>query len=198
MKTLFVFLLANMLSLPFQAAADEVQIVAFGASQTHGKGVDRSDAYPAQLEKIMKAEGYSVTVINEGIDGNTTGNLLNRLDGAVPRGAKVVILQPGTNDTISNARRASISPDETRENVEKMLAILKNRNVRTILLGYPYPGTDGPQLCEKYSAVWYGSPRQGISEDMVSDGQHFTKEGYAVLAQKLSLLVRELIDKSGN
>ena len=60
-----VFLLFSLLALPLLATADEIKIVALGASQTNGKGVSNSDAYPAQLERILKAEGYAVSVAND-------------------------------------------------------------------------------------------------------------------------------------
>lgn len=70
------------------ATAEEIKIVALGASQTEGKGVSESDAYPAQLERLLKAEGYSVSVVNEGISGDTTRDLLSRFNRAVPEGTK--------------------------------------------------------------------------------------------------------------
>jgi acyl-CoA thioesterase-1 len=73
-------------------------VVALGASNTFGKGVSRSQAYPAQLEALLRARGLSVHVINAGINGDTTGGMLNRLDRAVPKGTRVVVLQPGGND----------------------------------------------------------------------------------------------------
>ena len=84
MKTLLrnVFLSLGLAALPAAATADEIKIVALGASQTNGKGVSNSDAYPAQLESILKAEGYSVSVANEGMDGVTTRDMLSRLSRA--------------------------------------------------------------------------------------------------------------------
>ena len=190
-----VFLLANLLSLPSLATADEIKIVALGASQTEGKGVSNSDAYPAQLESTLKAEGYSVSVANEGMAGETTRDILNRLNRAVPDGAKIVILQPGTNDKVSTKKRTSLSPAETRNNVEQILARLKERNISVILLGYP-GGEPGREIAQKHSAIWYGQPTKDISPDMIqADGQHFTKEGYAVLAKNLSLLIKDTLDK---
>ena len=74
-------------------------IVALGASNTYGKGVARNQSYPAaQLEAILRAKGHTVRVVNAGINGNTTGQMLARVDRAVPKGTGVVILQPGGND----------------------------------------------------------------------------------------------------
>ena len=189
-----VFLLLNLLSLPLLATADEIKIVALGASQTNGKGVSKSNAYPAQLEGILKAEGCPVSVANEGIAPNNTREILNRLNRAVSDGTKIVILQPGTNDKVSNRNRTSLSSAETRNNVEQMLARLKERNISAILLGYP--GEGGREIAQKYSAIWYGQPNKNISPDMIqTDGVHFTKEGYAILAKNMSLLIKDIVDK---
>jgi acyl-CoA thioesterase I len=80
------------------ASADAATVVALGASNTYGKGVARNQAYPAQLEAILRAKGLNVHVVNAGINGDTTEGMLRRLDSVVPNGTSVVILQPGGND----------------------------------------------------------------------------------------------------
>ncbi|HUN10713.1 MAG TPA: esterase, partial [Rhabdaerophilum sp.] len=72
-------------------------VVALGASNTAGRGrgrfnggVDRPQAYPAQLEAMLRASGIRASVRNAGIAGDTTGGMLARLDRAVPKGTKVV------------------------------------------------------------------------------------------------------------
>ena len=50
-------------------AADRLTIVAVGGSNTYGMGVARADAYPPQLEAMLKRDGFDVTVRNEGING---------------------------------------------------------------------------------------------------------------------------------
>jgi acyl-CoA thioesterase I len=83
------------LQLSFAHAAT---VVALGASNTAGKGVSPSQAYPAQLEIMLRARGFDVNVINAGVSGDTTGGMMARLESAVPKGTSVVILQPGGND----------------------------------------------------------------------------------------------------
>lgn len=194
MKSSIALLLLGFLSVVSLAAADEIRIVALGASQTNGKGVPRFDAYPAQLERILKAEGYSVSVTNEGVNGQTTRDMLGRLSRAVPDGTRIVVVQPGTNDRHSAGTHSGISPDETRSNIERILARLKARSITAILLGCP--GGEGREVAERYSAIWYGQPTKDISSDMMQqDGQHLTKEGYAVLAKNISLLIKDTLDK---
>lgn len=78
--------------------AHAATIVALGASNTAGKGVSPSQAYPAQLESMLRAKGFDANVINAGVSGDTTGGMMARLESAVPKGTSVVILQPGGND----------------------------------------------------------------------------------------------------
>ena len=100
---LFVSLAA--LGMLFQlGVAHAATVVALGASNTAGKGVSSGQAYPAQLEIMLRARGLDVNVINAGISGDTTGGMMARLDSAVPKGTRVVILQPGGNDLRKGAR----------------------------------------------------------------------------------------------
>ena len=48
---------------PVRAA--QVNIVAVGASTTAGKRVGLEAAYPAQLESMLRAKGYDVSIRNE-------------------------------------------------------------------------------------------------------------------------------------
>jgi acyl-CoA thioesterase-1 len=88
-------------------AQGSIRIVALGASNTYGKGVSRPQAYPAQLQGLLKQRGVSAVVSNAGINGDTTGGMLARLSSAVPAGTKVVILQPGGNDRGEEAKETA-------------------------------------------------------------------------------------------
>ena len=105
-------------------SADAATVVALGASNTYGKGVARDEAFPAQLEAILRAKGLNVNVVNAGINGDTTEGMLQRLDSVVPNGTNAVILQPGGND----ARKGS--PDRTAE----IQSRLRARGIRVIMV----------------------------------------------------------------
>jgi acyl-CoA thioesterase-1 len=106
------------------ASAYAATVVALGASNTYGKGVARNEAFPAQLEAILRAKGLSVRVLNAGINADTTEGMLRRLDHAVPNGVSAVILQPGGND----GRKGR--PDRTAE----IQSRLRARNISVIML----------------------------------------------------------------
>ena len=125
---------------PPATGADSLLIVAVGASNTYGEGVSRADTYPAQLEAVLRRGGLDVTVRNEGINGQTTAEVLSRLRRTVPEGTHIVILQVGGND---------LRPGEetnTNVNVEKMVATLRERHIEVLII--PGAGLRGPELRE--------------------------------------------------
>jgi acyl-CoA thioesterase I len=117
----------------FSASPASAQIVALGASNTQGKGVSASEAWPAVLESMLHAKGRNTHVANAGISGDTTGGMLARLDSSVPEGTTVVILNFGGND-FSRGRRGGglISPEARQANIAKILGELHRRRIRTI------------------------------------------------------------------
>ena len=80
-----VFGLLVVFGVLFGGTAQAATVVALGASNTFGKGVSPSQAYPAQLEVLLRAKGLNVNVINAGINGDTTGGMLARLENVVPK-----------------------------------------------------------------------------------------------------------------
>jgi acyl-CoA thioesterase-1 len=129
------------------ASAEAATIVALGASNTYGKGVERNQAYPAQLEAMLRAKGSNAQVLNAGINGDTTEGMLARLDQAVPNGATVVILQPGGND------RRKGRPDRTADIQSRLAA----RHVRVIILP---------------NSMLFGLPRQPDGQHLTPEGYH--------------------------
>jgi acyl-CoA thioesterase-1 len=136
------------------ASADAATIVALGASNTYGKGVARNQAFPAQLEAILRAKGSSVRVVNAGISGDTTEGMLRRLDRAVPNGTSAVILQPGGNDGRKN------SPDRSSEIQSRLSA----RGIPVILLP---------------NNAFRGLPHQPDGQHLTPEGYHMIAESLA-------------------
>jgi acyl-CoA thioesterase-1 len=90
------------------SVAADAQIVALGASDVAGYGVWPRQAWPAQLEDMLKAKGYNVHVKNAGRPGDTPSGMLHRLNFAVPAGTKIVILEmEGAYDNNSKTTLAS-------------------------------------------------------------------------------------------
>ena len=77
-----------------------LRIVVLGDSLVAGFGLKPSDAFPAQLERALKARGHAVEVINAGVSGDTTAGGLARVAWAVPEQTDAVILELGANDAL--------------------------------------------------------------------------------------------------
>jgi acyl-CoA thioesterase-1 len=141
----------------FGGSALATTVVALGASNTYGKGVSRGEAFPAQLQALLDAKGQKVTVVNAGINGDTTEGMLARLDGVLTSDTRVVILQPGGND----ARKGL--GDSRSNNIGTIKSRLAARKIRVVMLPNRMLGP---------------LPHQ-------ADGQHLTPAGYATLAAQL-------------
>src|ERR1700742_4374123 len=68
------------------------QIVALGASATAGYGLPASDSFPAQLQAMLQAKGSPTRVINAGVSGETSAQILARVNSSVPEGTRIVVL----------------------------------------------------------------------------------------------------------
>jgi acyl-CoA thioesterase I len=177
-----VFLLAVWI-VRFAAAAEPTYIVALGASSIHGKGVLLSEAFPAQLENMLRAHGFNVQVINAGVDGDTTSRMLLRMDSVIPAGTKVTIVQPGTNDFRA---KHSLSVDEHLANIEAIVGRLRARQIRVVICS---DGVAEAALARRYDAV---SMSCGDPSHLI-DGQHLDPIGHRIVAGRLLPVIEGML-----
>lgn len=127
-------------------------ILAFGDSLFAGYGLDPRDAYPEKLESALRAKGINADVVNAGVSGDTSAAGLNRLEftlSAQETPPALFILELGGNDLLRG-----ISPDQTRENLGKMLAILQKQKVPVLLMGMRSPPNYGPEYQAQFDAIY--------------------------------------------
>ncbi|ODT29939.1 MAG: esterase [Hyphomicrobium sp. SCN 65-11] len=165
-----VGLLALLLCIGAGSAAQAAEVVALGASNTIGRGrgstpdgVNPGQAFPAQLERLLQSQGCRVRVLNAGVAGNTTGQMLARMNGALGKDTRVLILQPGGNDQRSgrgNERAANIAEIRRRASARGIKVVMLD-NLGRIAGGHRLP-----------------------------DGQHFGAGGHALFAAHLAPQVK--------
>jgi acyl-CoA thioesterase-1 len=139
--------------------AASFNIVAIGASNTWGWGVASQNAYPAQLQALLRKRGINANVTSAGIPLDTTAGMLGRLDADVPKGTDVVILQPDLNDLRffgTRGRRAA--------NIAAMMKKLRARGIRVIVYD--------PKKIPKDFYQW--------------DGLHYTSTAHAEIAATIA------------
>jgi acyl-CoA thioesterase-1 len=124
---MFIFALTLIIAGSAAAYSASAQVVALGASNTEGHGVGSSEAFPAQLERILQAKGSHMQVRNAGVFGDTTGGMLSRLSSSVPEGTEIVILQFGGNDF-----RQNVTPAQRQANIASIQQQLRARGIKII------------------------------------------------------------------
>ncbi len=163
---------------PLTASARTIHIIAFGDSATEGWLVARKDAYPAQLQRMLRAKGYDVTVKNAGISGDTTKGALARFDEAIGPDTDIAIVEFGTNDL-----RLHVAAAIMHKNLSEILGTLRKRNIEVLLIGL---GSLDLSAVAKTNDVPYAQWKLPPGKYRAGDGQHFNAQGYArVLAQTL-------------
>jgi acyl-CoA thioesterase-1 len=122
------FLLALAAIIIASTSITSAQIVALGHSAVRGH-VAESEMWPAVLENMLRAKGSQVRIINAGVNGETTGELLARVDSAVPAGTRIVILAiNGFND----AHRLKEGSVNAAANIAAIKSKLRAKGVRIV------------------------------------------------------------------
>ena len=183
-----------------------IKIVAFGDSLTAGYGLPTQDAFPAKLERALKAKGMNVEIENAGVSGDTASGGLSRIDWSIPDGTDAVILELGANDMLRG-----IDPKVTREALDSILAKLKERNIAVLLCGMraaPNLGAEYARgfesifedLARKYDVVLYPFFLDGVATQAklaLRDGLHPNAAGVDVIVAGIMPKVEELIARLG-
>jgi acyl-CoA thioesterase-1 len=186
------------------SAEKPVKIVVLGDSLVAGYQIAASAAFPAQLERALRAKGLAVEVANAGVSGDTTTGGLARLDWSVPEGTDAVILELGANDMLRG-----IDPKIPLGALDEIVNRLKSRRVEVLLCGMraapnlsqDYARTFDsiyPVLAAKYGLLLYPFFLDGIVTDPKlnqHDGLHPTEAGVAVIVERILPKVEELLSR---
>jgi acyl-CoA thioesterase I len=187
---------------PTAAAEKPIKIVALGDSLMAGYQLPMSAAFPAQLEKALKAKGLNVEIANAGVSGDTASGGLSRLDWSVPDGTDAVIVELGANDMLRN-----VDPKVTRAALEQIVTRLKQRGIEVMLAGMRSVANYGeeyakqfneiyPELATTHNLVFYPFFLDGIAADAKlnqRDGLHPTEAGVETIVTRITPKVEELI-----
>jgi acyl-CoA thioesterase-1 len=134
------------------AQAEDVHVLAFGDSLTAGYGLPRDQGFAPQLENVLRRNGVKAFVTNAGVSGNTTSNGRARvrwtLDG-LKRKPDLAIVALGANDMLRGMR-----PEQTREDLDFILAEFKKRGIPVIVAGMLAPPNLGRDYQAKYNAIF--------------------------------------------
>jgi acyl-CoA thioesterase-1 len=161
-------------------------IVAFGDSLTAGQGLEPGQSFPDLLQAELDRQGRRYHVVNQGISGDTTDGGLARVGQALALRPRVVILELGANDGLRG-----LPLENTRANLERMIAAFQAGGARVLLCGMTLPRNYGPDYIRRFEAIYADLARahktallpfllEGVATEpklMQPDGLHPTAEG---------------------
>lgn len=172
----------------------KITIVAFGDSLTEGYAVLPSDTYPAQLERLLKQDGFpNVTIYNKGYSGDTSYDGLKKVDEVTALKPDIVLLAFGANDA-----RHLMPVELMKDNLNLIIDKLQDSGATVIFAGFKpslnLAGGYGVTFEKAYEEI---GKKKGVyfipnllenvafRQDLIQkDMMHPNKEGYAIVAKR--------------
>ena len=163
-------------------------VVALGDSLTYGYGANPKTAYPTVLAELSKWN-----VVNAGVNGDTSADVLTRVNEVTEQNPDLVLLGVGGNDVLQR-----IAPDTTRANIVATIDTLQSNNIDVVLIAEPYFSTsalfgkasDNPlyeDIAEAEGIPLYSDGWSTVLSDeaLKSDKIHANAAGYRQFAEGL-------------
>lgn len=171
------------------------KVVALGDSLTFGYGADKGQDYPSVLAELT---GWQID--NMGVNGDTTANVLDRLDAVVAKLPQLVLLGIGGNDVL---RRVNAS--QTKANLVSIINQLQAKQISVILIAQPHlsasalfgKASDNPiykEVADELKVPLLEKAWSKILSDdkLKSDQIHANAQGYAKFAQDLHAFLQSI------
>mgnify|MGYP003890943249 CR=1 FL=1 len=170
-------------------------ILALWDSLTAGYGVEESSNYPSQFWAMLEAEWYNYTLINAGVSGDTSNNLLDRADLYLEKNPDIVILVIGGNDGLRG-----LPTSEMKENIEEIISMYTQDGSKVVLWGMDIPLNLGLDYRSDFRQVYTDIAQEnkeiyflpfflegvaGKASLNLADKIHPTAEGYTLISQNL-------------
>ena len=182
----------------------ENKVVLFGDSLMAGYGLNKEDHLSTVLQKNLSNNGLDVRIINASVSGDTTAGGLNRINWTLSeKNIDILVLGLGANDMLRG-----IKPKETKENLEKIIKIIIDKNIKIILAGMIAPESHGKEyrdefniiysnLSDKYSLTFLPFLLEGVAlkpELNLEDGMHPNPKGIQIISKNIEKKITSLIN----
>lgn len=178
---------------------DDIKVVCLGDSITYGFPYGPSESWTTMLQEVIGGQ-----VINQGIPGNTTTQMLKRFDPAVRRfNPTHMIIMGGINDIVVRD-----SFDRITLNLKTMAEKARGNNIK-VIFGQPTV-VDEPEIerliqrirawINEYSKehqipiidfaqAFYDENNYILTDLLAADGAHPTRAGYQAMFKQIDLKV---------
>ena len=171
------------------------KVLLFGDSLMSGYGLPEKDHLSVILEKSLKSEGYEIQVFNGSVSGDTSLDGLDRIeDELLDESYDLIIIGLGANDML---RR--INPNQTKQNLNEIINIILDNNIKVILAGMVASPTNGlsykkefdkiyPDLSKKFELELIPFLLKGVALNPnfnQDDGLHPNEKGVLIIAETI-------------
>ncbi|MEN2773522.1 GDSL-type esterase/lipase family protein [Acetivibrio clariflavus] len=181
-------------------------IVFLGDSITAGYGVEDNQAFPNLINEYWKENNISFKAQNEGISGDTTTDVLSRLDSVLTDDVYMVFLEIGANDAFAKTDIGVV-----RDNIKTIIKRIQDRQIKVVLMAMDLPTVfylQDSDYVKSFAAIYEGIGKEldvPVMSSLVRENEnksdlwqedriHPSPKGHELLAKNvLSFLNKEWI-----
>ena len=153
------------------------------------------------MQNNLNKEGLSIEVINGSVSGSTSSGGLNRAEWTLSENnIDLMILCLGANDMLRG-----INPKETKNNLEEIIKIAKNKKIKVIIAGMIAPTSYGLEYKKSFDQIFSDLSKEyklqlipflleGVAqkpEFNLSDGMHPNDQGTIIIGNTLKKAILE-------
>ncbi len=162
-------------------------VLALGDSLTAGSGASRGGDYPSLLAALI-----GEPVINAGVPGETTADVLKRLDAVLAERPRLALVTLGANDL-----RLGVDRVEAFANLAQIVSRLQQAGALVVIGGIDIPllgrgfGDAYRELAEDSGSLLLPNVLDGIlgEPDLMADSVHPNDAGYAIMAERFHQVI---------
>lgn len=191
-------------------AAKAPRALFIGTSLTAGLGLadPARESWPAVIYHIADSTGYSLTVVNAGLSGETSAGALRRADWLLREPYDVIVIETGANDGLRG-----IDPASTAVNLRGIIAKVRaaSPHADILLVQMEAPTNMGPRYTREFHDVFPAVARAagvtllpflldgvgGVARLNQADGIHPTAEGTRIAARNVWPGIRMILRQRG-
>ena len=181
------------------------KVLLFGDSLMSGYGLPEEEHLSVILEKSLKSEGYQIQVFNGSVSGDTSLDGLDRIEDELSgESYDLIIIGLGANDML---RR--INPNQTKQNLNEIINIILDNNIKVILAGMVASPTNGlsykkefdkiyPDLSKKFELELIPFLLKGVALNPKfnqDDGLHPNEKGVLIIAETIKRSITNFLKK---
>ena len=171
------------------------KVLLFGDSLMSGYGLPEDYHLSVVLEKSLKSDKYEIQIFNGSISGDTSSDGLDRIEDELSDASyDLIIIGLGANDML---RR--VNPNQIKQNLDKIINIILDNNIKVILAGMVASPTNGlsykkefdkiyPDLSKKFELELIPFLLKGVALNPnfnQDDGLHPNEKGVLIIAETI-------------